>query len=178
MAPAHAGADRVPYIIEQVNIKIAAKEEETVIIVQVTIEITGDSNTLGGGIPRYIVGVRTRFFQATVEEHNWDVYQGKPDINFSNLNCAVTQKQFWRLSGVVASKLELEALSEAAGPYAEGVGDVDVPAAGGAVASYCGSGRDIQYPSVICGCRWHGRQRQARQSEHHGTNHYSARAHH
>ena len=95
-----------------------------------------------------------------------------------NLNCAVTQKQLWRLSVVVASKLELEALSEAAGPYAEGVGDVDVPAAGGAVTSYGGSGRDIQYPSVICGCRWHGRQRQARQSEHHGTNHYSARAHH
>ena len=76
MAPAHAGADRVPYIIEQVNIEIAAKEEETDIIVQVTIEITGDSNTLGGGIPRYIVGVRTRFFQATVEEHSWDGYIG------------------------------------------------------------------------------------------------------
>ena len=169
MAPAHAGADRVPHRVKQVNIKIAAKEEESVII-------TGDSNTLGGGIPRYIVGVRTRFFQATVEEHSWDGYQGT--INVINLSCAVTQKQFWRLSGVVASKLELEALSEAAGPYAEGVGDVDVPAAGGAVTSYGGSGRDIQYPSVICGCRWHGRQRQARQSEHHGTNHYSTRAHH
>ena len=75
---------------------------------------------------------------------------------------------------MVAGKLE--ALSEAAGPYAEGVGDVDVPAAGGAVTSYGGSGRDIQYPSVICQCRWHGRQRQTRQSEHHGTNHYSTRA--
>ena len=52
-----------------------------------------------------------------------------------NLSCAVTQKQFWRLSGVVASKLELEALSKAAGPNAEGVGDVDVPTAGGAVMS-------------------------------------------
>jgi len=126
VAPAHAGADRVPHRVKQVNIKIAAKEEES--------GITGDSNTLGGGIPRYIVGVRTRFFQATVEEHSWDEYRGT--INVSNLNCAVTQKQFWRLSGVVASKLELEALSEAAGPYAEGVGDVDVPAAGGAVTSY------------------------------------------
>ena len=78
---------------------------------------------------------------------------------------------------MVAGKLE--ALSEAAGPYAEGVGDVDAPAARGAV-SYGGSGRDIQYPSVVtrrCGCsRWHGRQ--ARQSERHGTNHYSTRAHH
>jgi len=168
VAPAHAGADRVPHRVKQVNIKIAAKEEESA--------ITGDSNTLGGGIPRYIVAVRTRFFQATVEEHSWDGYLGT--INVSNLNCAVTQKQFWRLSGVVASKLELEALSEAAGPNAEGVGDVDNPTAGGAVTSYGGSGRDIQYPSVICGCRWHGRQRQARQSEHHGTNHYSTRAHH
>jgi len=50
----------------------------------------------------------------------------------SNLGCAVAQKQRWRLSGVVAGKLE--ALSEAAGPNAEGVGDVDVPAAGGAVS--------------------------------------------
>ena len=125
VAPAHAGADRVPYIIEQVNIKIAAKEEES--------DRTGDSNTLGGGIPRYIVGVRTRFFQATVEEHSWDVYIGTRHA--SNLSCAVTQKQLWRLSGEVASKLELEALSEAAGSYAEGVGDVDVPTAGGAVMS-------------------------------------------
>jgi len=77
------------------------------------------------------VGVRTRFFQATVEEHSWDVYRGT--INASNLNCAVAQKQLWRLSGVVAGKLE--ALSEAAGPNAEGVGDVDVPTAGGAVMS-------------------------------------------
>jgi len=37
------------------------------------------------------------------------------------------------LSGVVAGKLE--ALSEAAGSYAEGVGDIDVPTAGGAVMS-------------------------------------------
>jgi hypothetical protein len=54
MAPAHAGADWVPYMIEQVNIEIAAKKEESV--------ITADSNTLSGGIPRYIVCVRTRFF--------------------------------------------------------------------------------------------------------------------
>ena len=67
---------------------------------------------------------------------------------------------------MVARKLELEALSEAAGPYAEGVGDVDVPTAGGAVTSYGGSGRDIQYPSVVAQgseSRRHGRQ--ARQSE-------------
>jgi hypothetical protein len=76
---------------------------------------------------------------------------------------------------VVAGKLE--ALSEAAGPYAQGVGDVDVPAARGAV-SYGGSGRDMQYPSVVtqgCGCSRHGRQ--ARQSERHGANYYSTRAH-
>ena len=48
---------------------------------------------------------------------------------------------------MVAGKLE--ALSEAAGPNAEGVGDVDAPAAVGAVTSYGGSGRDIQYPSVV-----------------------------
>ena len=128
MAPAHAGVDWVSHRVKQVNIEIAAKEEESVII-------TGDSNTLGRGIPRYIVGVRTRFFQATVEEHSWDEYRGT--INVSNLNCVVTHKQFWRLSGVVAGKLE--ALSEAAGSYAEGVGDVDVPAARGAATSYGGS---------------------------------------
>ena len=38
---------------------------------------------------------------------------------------------------MVAGKLE--ALSEAAGSYAEGVGDVDVPAARGALTSYGGS---------------------------------------
>jgi len=81
------------------------------------------------------------------------------------------------LSGVVAGKLELETLSEAAGPDAERVGDVDVPAAGGAV-SYGRSGRDMQYPSVVVrgnGCKRHGRQ--ARQNERHGTNYYSNRAH-
>jgi len=53
-------------------------------------------------------------------------------IYVSNLSCAVTQKQLWRLSVVAAGKLE--ALPEAAGPYAEGVGDVDVAAAGRAVS--------------------------------------------
>jgi hypothetical protein len=67
VAPAHAGADWVSHRVKQVNIEIAAKEEESVIN-------TGDSNTLSGGIPRYIVGVRIRFFQAsTVEEHSRDV---------------------------------------------------------------------------------------------------------
>ena len=67
MAPAHAGVDWVSHRVKQVNIEIAAKEEESVII-------TGDSNTLSGGIPRYIVGVRTIFFHAsTVEEHSRDV---------------------------------------------------------------------------------------------------------
>ena len=127
MAPAHAGADWVPYIIEQFNIEIAAKEEENV--------ITVDSNPLSGSIPRYIVGVHTRFFQvrSIVEEHSMGVNCGTGTINVINLSCAVAQKQLWRLSGVVVGKLE--ALSEAAGPNAEGVGDVDVPTAGGAVMS-------------------------------------------
>jgi hypothetical protein len=43
-----------------------------------------------------------------------------------------THKQLWRLSGVAAGKLE--ALSEAARPYAEGVGDANAPTARGAMS--------------------------------------------
>jgi len=62
VAPAHAGADRVPYIIEQVNIEIAAKEkeEESVIIT------TGDSN---------LVYVPAMFFNGTsMEEYGTNTY--------------------------------------------------------------------------------------------------------
>ena len=86
MAPAHAGADWVPYIIEQFNIEIAAKEEENV--------ITVDSNPLSGSIPRYIVGVHTRFFQvrSIVEEHRMGINCATGTINVINLSCAVAQK--------------------------------------------------------------------------------------
>jgi hypothetical protein len=58
----------------------------------------------------------------------------------------------------------LEALPKAARPYAEGVGDLDVPATGGAVGQG-GSGRDVQKPSIAgscialgCQCSWHSGQ--------------------
>jgi hypothetical protein len=59
---------------------------------------------------------------------------------------------------------QLEALPKAAGPYAEGVGDLDVPATGGAVGQG-GRGRDVQKPSIAgscvalgCQCSWHSGQ--------------------
>ena len=60
MAPTHAGADGVSHSVKQVNIEIAAKEEENV--------ITVDSNPLSGSIPRYTWGCSTAL---VLEEFGW-----------------------------------------------------------------------------------------------------------
>jgi len=51
-APTHAGADRVPHMIKQVDIEITAKDVESIIL-------AGDSYTLSRGFPGYTIVVCT-----------------------------------------------------------------------------------------------------------------------
>lgn len=124
LAHTHARTDgQVRIYIEQGCLDITANNVELVVRI--------DGKTLSRGLPGRVVGIRT-WCHGDVEANGGISKVVICPICAKDLSSTIAPEESWRLSGVVAGKLE--ALPEAARIYPEGVEEFGVPAAGAAVS--------------------------------------------
>jgi len=136
-ADTHTSTNEVCHIVtEHVDLDIAANNIQSV--------IRTDHYSLSRGLPGPVVGVRTWTHGDIVANHSRNTNCTVANRDISHLDATVSQEEPGRTICLVTS--ELEALPEAAGSYPKGVGEFDIPAAGGAVSQLRGVGRGLQEP--------------------------------
>jgi len=135
-AGTHTSTNEVCHIVaEHVDLNITANNIQVVPIT--------DHYTLSRGLPGPCVGVRT-WTGGDVVANSRSASCTVANRDISHLDATVSQEEPGRTICVVTC--ELEALPEAASSYPKGVGDFDIPAAGGAVSQLRGVGRGLQEP--------------------------------
>ena len=136
-ADTHTSTNEVCHIVaEHGNLNIAANN--------IQIVFRTDHYTFSRGLPGPGgVGVRT-WTHGDIVANSRSTSCTVANRDISHLDVTVTQEEPGRT--ICAVTYELEALPEAAGSYPKGVGDFDIPAAGGAVSQLRGVGRGLQEP--------------------------------
>jgi len=122
-ADTHARTNQVRHIVtEHVDLNIAANNVQSAI----------DHYTLSRGLPGPVVGVRTWTHGDVVANHSRSTTCTVANRDISHLDVTVSQEELGRTICLVTC--ELQALPEAVRSYPKGVGEFDIPAAGGAVS--------------------------------------------